>query len=191
MRPLLTIQRRSLLTASAVVTLAACAGAVTVTGHKNISDSYLPTELYVVASGDNELRTVIVGDPFDLPKAKFETAVLAAMAGRNLGQPLNLSTNPKHKDARKRHVVLAFNLAEGSDRDTLCEEPIKATFVQATSGPLSVTGAYCAGDLPLTRATARAGQVTGIESGQFGTLMTQLAIALFPPTNRRAKGNVE
>jgi hypothetical protein len=95
------------LTAAAVVALTACSGGVTVRGHKDVSANFLPIELYVVATGDNELRTIIIGNPFNLPKAEFETAVLASMAGRNFGPRLNLSTNPKQEDARKRRVVIA------------------------------------------------------------------------------------
>ena len=81
--------------AAAAVTLAACAGAVTVSGHKNISGSYRVSELYTVATGNNELRTIIIGGPFNMPKAEFDAAVLKSMEGRNFGQTLNLSTNPK------------------------------------------------------------------------------------------------
>jgi hypothetical protein len=95
MKRLFVHPRGSLLTAAAMLTLAACSGAVTVTGHKNISGAYRPGELYVVATGDNELRTIIVGNPFDLPKAEFDKAVLATLKGRNIGPTLNLSTSQR------------------------------------------------------------------------------------------------
>ena len=186
-----TNPKRSLLTAMAVVTLAACTGAVTVTGHKNISRSYKPTELYIVATGDNQLRTVIIGNPFDLPKAEFDTAVLNTLAGANFGPRLNLSISPKQEDARKRHVVIAFNLASRGDADDMCRGSTTATNVQPISETLTVTGVYCAGTLPLTQATARAGQITGVASEQFRALMTQLALALFPPNNRIGRENQE
>ena len=173
------------------VALAACAGAVTVTGHKNISGSYNPDELYIIATGDNELRTVVIGSPFDLPQAEFETAVLATMAGRNFGPRLNLSTKPKQEDARKRHVLLVFNLAGRGDADELCRGSAEPAPADRTDGTVSVTGVYCAGNLPLTQATARAGQITGADSEQFRALMSQLAIALFPPTKRRFRSGRE
>ncbi len=183
--------RRDLLTATAMVALAACAGAVTVTNHNNVAASYAPEELYVVATGDNELRTVIIGNPFDMPKVAFETAVLATMEGRNFGPRLNLSTDPKQEDARKRHVVLAFDLANRGNASSLCAGSANATKVQPTGAKLTVTGVYCAGNLPLTQATARAGQVTGINSERFRSLMTQLAIALFPTESRKRIGSGE
>ena len=191
MKPRLTNPRRGLLTATAVVALAACTVAVTVTGHKNISSNYLPEELYVVATGDNELRTVIIGDPFDMPKVAFETAVLATIEGRNFGPRLNLSTDPKQEDARQRHVVLAFNLANRGNANSLCAGSANATKVQQAGARLTVTGVYCAGDLYLTQAMARADHITGIDSEQFRNLMTQLAIALFPTESRNRIGSGE
>jgi hypothetical protein len=176
---------RCLLIATAVVTLAACAGGVTVSGHKNVSGNYRVSELYVVATRDNELRTVILGDPFNMPKAEFDAAVLASMKGRNFGPTLNLSTNPKQEDSRKRHVVIAFNITEAIDADDVCRGLTTTTKLQQAAGDMTVTGVYCAGNLPLTQATARAGQVTGIDSEQFNNLMGQLTIALFPARGRR------
>ena len=108
-----------LITAFATVTLAACAGGVTVS-RENVAHSYLPEELYVVATGGNELRIVIVGDPFDMPKDTFEKVVLASLERQNFGPPLNLSTDPEREDARKRQVVLAFNLTSIKQADSLC-----------------------------------------------------------------------
>lgn len=191
MKRLLRHPRQSLLTAAAMLTLAACAGVVTVTGHKNISGAYRPGELYVVATGDNELRTIIVGNPFDLPQADFDKAVLAALKGRNIGPTLNLSTNPKQEDQRKRHVLLVFNIAGPSDETDLCRATNDPAIADQPDGNLSVTAVYCAGNLPLTQATARAGQVTGIDSDQFRSLLSQTALALFPATNRRHQQDSE
>lgn len=178
---------RSLLPVLGLVTLAGCAGAVTVTGQRNISASYEPSELYVVATGSNQLRTVIVGNPFGQPQAEFDAAVLAALEGRNIGPTLNLSTNPTQEDPRQRRVVLAFNLSRGADGDDLCARTDEVPIDPPSADTLSVTGAYCADELPLTQATARTGQVTTADSAQFRSLMSQLALALFPPNNRRDK----
>ncbi len=185
MAPLLGKSRRGLVSLAAVLSLAACAGGVTVSGHKNISGSYRVSELYIIATGDNELRTVIVGNPFGMPKAEFETAVLKSMEGRNFGPTLNLSTNPRQEDSRKRHVVIAFNLRNVVDADAICRGEAKALEVQPPAERFAVSGVYCAGDLPLTQATARIGQVAAIDSPQFNNLMGQLTIALFPARDRR------
>lgn len=185
MKPLLGYSGRGLLIAAASIALAACAGAVTVSGHKNISGSYRVSELYVVATRDNELRTVIIGDPFNMPKADFDAAVLATMKGRNFGQTLNLSTDPKQEDSRKRHVVIAFNLRNVFDADAICQGSAEALETQPAGERFAVSGVYCAGNLPLTQATARIAQVPGIDSAQFNDLMGQLTIALFPARDRR------
>ena len=176
--------RLGMLIVAASITLAACAGVVTVSGHKNISRSYQVSELYVIATRDNELRTVIIGDPFNMPKADFDATVLASMRGRNFGPTLNLSTDPKKEDPRKRHVVIAFNLRNVVNADAICRGSAEALEVQPPGERFMVTGVYCAGNLPLTQATARIAQVPGIDSEQFNDLMGQLAIALFPARDR-------
>jgi len=178
-----------LLTAFATVSLAACAGGTTVS-RVHIAQSYLPEELYVVATGKNELRTVIVGEPFDMSKDAFEKVVLASLERQNFGPPLNLSTDPEREDARKRQVVIAFNLTNIKQADTLCSGSAETAKPTDTGGRLTVTGVYCAGGHYLTQATARSDGVPGPGSEQFRRLMSQLAIALFPAENphRRLDG---
>ena len=178
-----------LIAAAAAITLAACAGGTTVS-RDSVDPSYLPEELYVVATGENELRTIIVGDPFGVPAETFQSAVIASLEGRNFGPRLNLSTDPKTEDRRKRQVVLAFNPTDVSQADDLCAGSADTANIADTGGSLTVTGVYCAGDLHLTQATARASGVSGTDTAQFRQLMTQLAIALFPDQNphRRLDG---
>ena len=180
-----------LVTAAAAVTLAACAGGVTVS-HDSVTASYEPEELYIVGTGENELKTVIVGDPFGTPKDAFQTAVLASLEGRNFGPRLNLSTEPKIVDVRTRHVVLAFNPTKIGRADNLCSGAADTSKVADTGGRLTVTAVYCSTDHYLTQATAQSDGVTGTDTEQFRKLMTQLAIALFPDENphRRYDGDV-
>lgn len=190
MNTYLRSSKTKLALAVTAMTLAACTGAlgggVTVS-RVDVASNYVPDELYVVASGQNQLRTRIIGDPFGMPKAAFDHAVLASLKGQNFGPPLNLSTNPTHEDARKRQVVIAFNLADVARADRLCTEATEPTAPAHAGGPLTVTGVYCAGGDSgyLTQATARSDNVTSADSPQFRQLMTQLAIALFPDENPR------
>ena len=171
-----------LVTAIAAMSLAACAGGVNVS-HKNVAHSYEAKALQAVATGDNELRTVIVGDPFGTPKDAFDKAVLASLQDRSVKPRLNLSTDPKREDARKHHLVLAFNPTNKSQADALCSGRVDSAKVADTGGRLTVAGAYCVGDKFLTQAAARSDDVTGTESKKFQSLMAQLAKALFPAEN--------
>ena len=170
----------NLITAFAAVSLAACASGVNVS-QQNVAHRFEPAELQTVATGANELRTVIVGDPFDMPKEAFEQAVLASLRNSDSGPRLNLSTDPKREDARKRHVVLAFNLTDKRQADTLCSGA--ADTATDTGGSLTVTGVYCSGNQFLTQAAARADSVAGPDTDQFHTLMARLAKSLFPVEN--------
>ncbi len=187
MKMRLTPLKPGLVTALAAVTLAACAGGVTVT-RDDVATSYQPEELYVVATGENELRTIVVGNPYDMPKGAFQAAVLASLDGRHLGPRLKLSVDPKREDARRRHVVLAFNPTKISQTDDLCSGgALDTAKVAATGGSLTVTAVYCAGGQYLTQATASSNGVSGSDTAQFRALMTQLAIALFPPQNPHSR----
>ncbi|MFT5181406.1 MAG: hypothetical protein ACI8S3_001290 [Alphaproteobacteria bacterium] len=169
-------------TAAAAVTLAACAGGVTVS-RENVDQGYEPDELYIVGTGENEIKTFIVGDPFGVPKEAFQAAVIASLEGRNFGPRLNLSIDPKIVDVRKRHVVLAFNPTNISQVDDLCAGSMDTAKASDTGDSLTVTAVYCSTDHYLTQATARSNGVTGTDTEQFRKLMTQLAIALFPDEN--------
>jgi hypothetical protein len=192
MKTRLTGLKPALVTAAAAVTLAACAGGVTVS-RENVAQGYEPEELYIVGTGENEIKTFIVGDPFGVPKEAFQAAVIASLEGRNFGPRLNLSINPKIVDVRKRHVVLAFNMTDISQADDLCSGAAETATAADTGGSLTVTGVYCSTDHYLTQATARSNGVTGTNTEQFRQLMTQLAIALFPDENphRRLDGSDE
>ena len=180
-----SLLKPGLITAVAALTLAACAGGVSVS-RNDVAPGYLPEELYVVATGANELRTVIVGDPFGIPAKTFQSAVLASLEGRNFGPRLNLSTEPKTEDRRKRQVVLTFN-PTNINADDLCAGSADTANIADTGGSLTVTGVYCAGDHYLTQATARSSGISGTNTEQFRHLMTQLAIALFPDENQHRR----
>ncbi len=75
--------------AIAAVSLAACASGVSVS-HENVAHSYEAKALHAVATGDNELRTVIVGDPFGMPKDASDKAVLANLQAPGVKPRLNL-----------------------------------------------------------------------------------------------------
>lgn len=182
MKTRLTHLKPGLLAIVAAVTLTACAGGVSVM-REDVAMGYDPEELYVVGTGENELRTVVVGDPFGMPKEAFQTAVLASLDGRNFGPRLNLSIVPRREDPRMRHVVIAFNPAKVTQANALCAGPMETALPAHSGGDLTVTGVYCAGDLYITEATARSNSVPGPDTAQFRKLMTQLALALFPPQN--------
>jgi hypothetical protein len=177
-----SLLKPGLITVVAAVTLVACGGGVSV-ARNDVAPGYLPEELYVVATGENELRTVIVGDPFGVQVKTFQSAVLASLEGRNFGPRLNLSTDPKTEDRRKRQVVLTFNPININQADELCAGSAETTKIADTGGSLTVTGVYCAGDHYLTQATVRSSGILGTDTQQFRNLMTQLAIALFPDEN--------
>ena len=179
----------ALLAALLAVSLAACAGEQTVS-RVDLATSYLPEELYVAASGKYELRTIIIGAPFDMPKDEFDKAVLASMDRQNFGPRLHISTDPKQEDPRKRQVILVFNLTNIQQIDTLCSGTAETAKPEDTGGALTVTGVYCygGGGPFLTQAVASTSGVTGTDTEKFRRLMTQLTISLFPDDNPHRRG---
>ncbi len=89
---------------------------------------------------------------------------LASLEGQNFGPPLNLSTEPEREDARKRQVVIAFNLTNIKKADTLCSGSAETAKAADTGGRLTATGVYFAAGRYLTQATARADGVPGPDS---------------------------
>ncbi len=60
------------------------------------------------AGADRDFRTSVVGNPFKVPPAVTERAVIAAMRGRDKGMNTNFTTTARNP-YRRYHIVMLFN----------------------------------------------------------------------------------
>ena len=90
--------------------LAACAGQSLIYNNM-ISAGYRPYE-YGYGAGRRDLTTVIVGNPFDIDRAEFETRLVAMLnESPTFLQPTNFTTTPGPSARPQYRAVLLFNRA--------------------------------------------------------------------------------
>lgn len=167
-----------------VALLTGCVGVTT--SFADITRHYRPTELGFDAGSDGTFRVVVIGNPFDVSKETFETAIVTEMTGSNLGGPrLAFSTAPDEADRRNHRVVLVFDPREKRSHLGLCAPDISAvaTAPRANRSEVRVLAAFCQGETLITGVSGRASDVTGPDSPNFGFLVRQTTMSLFPPRN--------
>lgn len=170
------------LTAVALAALTACTG-VTVS-RVDHAFQYDPLEASAAGGGDRQMQVVILGNPFDIPRAQLEQATIDALRTSAAGIPINFAINPENPDpGRPYRLVLAFNPDGILDPGKLCEVDGD---IRTTAGPednLTLMGAYCSTDYYLGHAIARASNVDGTGSETFDDMVFQLKTSLFPSRN--------
>lgn len=168
--------------------LTACAQfGVTVT-RVDYAHQYEPLEVSAAGGGDRQLQVVVMGNPFDVPKADLEQAMIQSMQGRTFGVPVNFAIRPTNTDPdRDFRVIVAFNPDGIRDPGKLCEADGEVASVADNDGIVTLMGAFCSTDSYLSHAIARAPDVAGIDAENFDTLVSQLTLSLFPDENPHRK----
>ncbi len=163
-------------TAVLALVLGGCAGqAMTVNEH---SPTYELEDVRYASSG-RDTRVIIRGNPYGLPQAAFEKAVLDAMRSQQQWIETNFTATPSnaHKDFK---VVILFNGSDDVLGEDLCSKPGQLNSVSGSSG-LRIQAAWCYGDDPETQVMGSAG-ANSVNSPAFAALIGQTTRALFPPT---------
>lgn len=168
--------------------LCGCADGSTV--HYNYYNSAYEPGHVMLAAANTPSLAVIRNDPF--PQDRNNEGVLAAMQGRNLGPRMYFSQTPRPDDKYGYKVVLNFGAASGTGGSGFapyalaggspqCQAQATAPSATPVSGDITVTGAFCVGDLLLTDASASIGGAEGPDDPRFKRLIGDLMVALTPP----------
>tara|TARA_R110002110_G_scaffold414147_2_gene643409 strand:- start:137375 stop:137965 length:591 start_codon:yes stop_codon:yes gene_type:complete len=170
------------LTVAALAALTACTG-VTVS-RVDHANQYDPQQASAAGGGDRQMQVVVLGNPFDMPQAALEKAVIDAMQSSPFSVPINYAINPENPDpSRPYRVVLAFNPEGIRDPGKLCKSTDGLKTATATDGKLTLMGAFCSTDSYLSHGIARASDVAGTSSKTFDDMLFQLTTSLFPGQN--------
>lgn len=165
--------------------LAACA--VAALGLAACATSPVQTQNYVAPTYDfgnfrnyhqgRDTRVVVYGDPFKIPKQRFDRIVTGLMQGYNSGGPTNFTTQPGPSAEPNLRVVMAFDAAP--QYGDLCSAN---AFSPAPGGErLTLTAAWCWGDRLDSRVEGSAPPVSGPNDPAFAELVHQVTFELFPP----------
>jgi hypothetical protein len=115
--------RKLLLTGAAMVgvlVLNACASAVLSTSSQDISlrSGVLGTFAYAAAEG--EMNTVVIGNPFDIPKDELERVITGTMQGNHYGPRTTFTTTPSPDARADYRIVMMFDRPRAMNRQQLC-----------------------------------------------------------------------
>ena len=161
-------------TLATLATLAGCDGVSTISS-SYYNSTYSPSHV-VLAAANNPSQATIRGNPF--PNDRDNSAVIAAMQGRNYGPKMYFSPTPRADDKYGYRVILSFG--EKISRNYQCGAT-GPTGTPAPAGTVALVGTFCVGDIVLTDAVGTVSGVTGPDDPKFRRLIGDVMVALTPP----------
>lgn len=186
---------RAVLLLASLLALGACSDISTI--HTSYYNSgYSPSHVQLAAASGPSLA-VIRDDPF--PTDRNNEGVLAAMQGRNFGPRMYFTQTPRPDDKYGYKVVMNFGPApptyEGSapqayggyapstygGYNAACRYGPTPPASRPPTGPITVSAAFCVGDILLTDASGSIGEATGPDDPRFRRLIGDVMVALTPP----------
>ena len=105
---------------ASVLVLNACANAVRSISSQEVSfrTGVLSTFAYAAANG--EMNTVVIGNPFDIPKDALEQVITETMQGNHYGPRTTFTTTPSANAQAHFRVVMMFDRPRAMNRQQLC-----------------------------------------------------------------------
>ncbi|TVR83618.1 MAG: hypothetical protein EA405_04035 [Rhodospirillales bacterium] len=165
--------------ASAAVILAGCTQAVRM---HSATDSTYDTGIrstFAYAAGVGEMNTVIVGNPFDLPRDAFERFMTATMRGNHFGPPTTFTTTPSDDARSDYRIVVTFDTPVGMPKSRLCG-PVEDMPRMASSERLGMTTAFCWRDRIISWVDAEIARPAGPDEGAFRNMVATSMWNLLP-----------
>jgi hypothetical protein len=152
----------------------------------NVDTSYSPNE-FVYASSPGEIRTVVLGNPYDVADDRFRDIVTRSMYGHHFGRATNFTTAPSEKAMHNYKVVILFDAPPTVGGPAACvKEPgheFETAPAKAETTKINVIAAFCSSNEPLTYLAAVADRGPGPDQS-FEAFIGEITLELFPPINR-------
>lgn len=178
----------TIIAASALVALAGCADAVRSTSSQDLyfRSGVLSTFAYAAAPG--EMRTVVIGNPFTIPKAELDRIVTAAMDGNHFGPPTTFTTEPSDQARASYRIVMLFDPPRAMDRQQVCApaaqlEPRRDASQAGTQGPdpeLRLLTGFCAQNQLLSWVTSSMNRPASPDDPAFRNMIANATFTLIP-----------
>jgi hypothetical protein len=126
-----------------VLVLNACAGAVRSTSSQDISLRTGVLSTFAYAAAEGEMNTVVIGNPFDIPKDALEGIITETMQGNHYGPRTTFTTTPSEDARADYRIVMMFDRPRAMNRQQLCG-PKAELEPEARGDRLRLATAFCA-----------------------------------------------
>lgn len=165
-----------------LLAVCSCSGSVPIASEHKIESRYHIQDLSYIAAG-HDLKTDVLGNPFNVDQQLFGHTVASHLQGVNPGPEINFTTTPGPEARAPYFVRLVFNGPSASGGAALCAAAPAVAPAVSPTGNVRVLGAFCRGDQPMTYVAARSGSITDMNDPAFRALVRQVGVMLFPLRN--------
>lgn len=164
-----------------------CAGftASEVAWHADQPSSGTPS-LFAYGAAGRDLTTVVMGNPFQVPKPALDKAVTDIMQVSNPYYPqTHFTTTPSANARRDYRVVTMFDPPLSLNPVRLCADPASLPRPVAGDGKrLMAISAFCVKDRAHSVVEASVPRAASPEDPRFHDLINRTTVALFPAQDR-------
>ncbi len=178
----LPVRRARIVAATLLATLlGGCFGNGPILTHNDVAGAYEPDFLRVVGTGGNELRTIVVGNPFGGSAEVARDLTIEAMQGAVAFTPVRFAAQPARAHPANYRVYMVYQPAITQAAGALCrgETPLAG---QASAG-LRLLAVYCGGSFAMSEITGRMEVMPSPGDPAFRSLVRQVTLNLLPPSN--------
>ena len=155
-----------------------------VTYNEYVSPSWQISEV----SGGN-MTTVIYGNPFNIPKSRFDAAVTSEMNGKNFGPKVRFTPAQSRDTGRGYRVVLLFGSQGAVSRSQACGDLSRFARGAPTGGGfIRLQAAYCIDEEARTTITGEVPDATGPDDPGFRNMVASVTRGLFPAFSPDMRG---
>ena len=102
------------------------------------------TSAFRFSGANRDFRTSVIGNPFDVPMAETERAVIAAMKGEDKGMDSNFTTTPRNA-YKNNHIIMLLNPPGRHGGRGGCDVS-RSHSGKSASGDLVLAALFCDGD---------------------------------------------
>ena len=133
---------------------------------------------YQCAAGNRDLKTTIIGNPFNMSKSDFGRQVTQLMQGNDRGINANFVTKPGSSAKVGYHAVMLFNPSLGVSLSRVCSAPENERSSGGTD-TLSALLVFC-GPTPISAGLASANSVSSISDPKFSKIIEGVTFFMTP-----------
>lgn len=136
--------------------------------------------LFTYAAADRDLTTVVVGNPFPMPRPAVERAITDAMQGNHHGPRTRFTTTPSETARPSYRVVMMFDPPATLNTYALCGDPAALSPSPASGGEMRLWTAFCAAGKIVTEVRTRMPRVASPTDPAFRQAVANTTWRLWP-----------